>query len=346
MSYTAKDSFNEWYKKIDVVATAEVLAFRTEAINKILEYDDQEFWLDVIRIHYSLPLPTEQNKSKLISEFKKTDLVFPILDNAMLINVLASIILCFKLEDDSEELNTSIALAIINCNFLEHYKKNDVPVYEHALKFLKNSDSRRKVDYSALTDKIVDLTHELSEEDDETNLSKKKALEIAQIIKLHNVTQKVLLEESNVMWWLFSLHSKICDKNFSEIGSANILISARELYDLTQFSQVIDSGMSILNRVLLLSNDNKPFKNSSLFEAVNALDEPTKEKLLNGLEGVSTLTPCLLAVQKSLELNSDDDWAPLYKKASFGADVKKKKHKSLDIAYQMYKELIFIKSLI
>lgn len=119
-----------------------------------------------------------------------------------------------------------------------------------------------------------------------------------------------------------------------------VIPSAYELQQLTTFSQEIKSGRALLHKVLTLSNKSKAPKDISVLEAINAIPKEQRPKLLSDTSNVSEFTPCLLALKTAIEIKNTV-WPDTYAATSSNADIKSKKAQS-EIAFQFYRELIFI----
>jgi hypothetical protein len=345
MSYTAKDYFPDWYKVIEPKPDQEIINSRIAAIEKIITNKNKEFWLDVIRMHLGLIPKNSENKEKFIAEFRSTDGSFPITesDNQNLVKVLASIVLCFKLEIEDKNLNFLISLAAINSNFLNQYNiTSKIPVLDKALNYsLHYTREERECDFENELDEMDEIVN------DKEELDKDQINTMAQIIRSQIQAYKNLSEETNVLWWIFGEYSKICGDYFKNVGNFKMIIAgAKELSDIAEYSNGFQSAQPILHKALEKSENKKTdLKEISAFEVINTLTEDLKKKVINGSQDlISEFTPCLLALLKSIDFNKGEDWSNIYSKSSNGGDIKKK-FKQDELSYQFYKELSFIKLL-
>jgi hypothetical protein len=344
MNYTSEQLFSDWYKFFDGTATIETHAFRKEAITKIVTEEEIEFWLDVVRIALGIIPKTPTNNQTFIDAFKESDTTFPLINNDNLIKGLAAIALCFKLEDEEDEENNKISLAVINSTFLGQYEYDkNIPFVERAHAYYQASSS---------------ISRELEFEDDIKKINKIKknvgvanavinqadTIQLVQSVKTIINDNAIMSEELNVLWWLFGEYSKLSEKYFRQIDcKAMTILAAKELSDITKLPQGFYSAREILNRVLLASKSSKtPIKGISVFEAVNQIDEDMRKKIIQDKgDSISELTPCLLSIQKSIDMASGEDWSGAYKKQTTG-DIKKTVG-LIDIAFQVYREFLFVK---
>lgn len=346
MSYTSTKLFPTWYKKITPQVTAELVTLRVNAINELIKNDDINFWLDVIRMAYERPILDKKSRESIVEEFHKEDINFELISNDNLVRVLSGITLCFKIEDADFEENFAICLAVTNFNSLGQYKESEVPFREKAEQFLaetKNNLDEQELekDLEVLTETLESFEEEENEKEEEIPLNRSNYISILKTIKTLNSERARLAEELNSLWWLMGEHSKFYNDFFSNKGSVAMVIpSAYELQQLTTFSQEIKSGRALLHKVLTLSNKSKAPKDISVLEAINAIPKEQRPKLLSDTSNVSEFTPCLLALKTAIEIKNTV-WPDTYAATSSNADIKSKKAQS-EIAFQFYRELIFI----
>ncbi len=342
MNYTAKDLFPEWYKSIDPQLNQDLAEKRITAIQSLIKNDDIKFWLDVIRIAYGSKPKYEANLTKIIDEFHKLDIVFPLMSNENLLRVLSGIMLCFKIENDAYEEDFDICLGIVNFNFLGQYQEHEAPFKTMAQDFLANAG--RKVELNGIDESIQELTKTLEELEDEKKhitIENSDHITIIKTVQTLNTERERLAEELNSLWWLIGEYSSFYNDFFSKIGSLSMIIpSAYELYKLTTFSIEIKSAKALLQKVLTLSDKGKVPKETTILDAIDSIKQEDKSALLINSDNVSEFTPCLLALKTAFDIDATV-WPDTYAAKSKKADIKTKMA-SREIAFQFYRELIFI----
>ncbi|MES2654585.1 MAG: GTPase-associated system all-helical protein GASH [Bacteroidota bacterium] len=363
MSYSPNDLFPDWYKSVDINLDEKVISNRKKAIRKVITKTNIDFWLDVVKIHFGIK-PKESNKQEFVNEFRIADVTFPILDNDNLIKCLASIALCFKLEKENSNLNNVISLAILNTNALGQFEPiNHIPVNDFANQNLINipkDELIKEEDISRLDEIKNQLTLEEDEEngdeeesEDDTDedstiqLSNEEQVEIITTVQSLARTNLKLLEETNVLWWIFGEYTTVTNQHFKDAGSQKMALAAsKELSDLIQVSIGIASAKQLLNKVLLISNEGKTNnKKCNVPEVIKAFDDEHKNKMLKDKKGlISEATPYLMALNKSIGFAEGENWVDPYKRSNYNGDIEKE-FELLTLSYQFYREFIFLKLL-
>jgi hypothetical protein len=344
MKLTAKDLIIEWHRPFEVTPSEELINGRIAAIEKVKENTTKTFWLDLVRLYFGLPVKSTENRDAFIGSFREQETAFPVINNEILLKMLAGATLCFQLEEE-ETFNDFISLAILNCNFfnqLNPYDKVEVSKWAIRSLFAELSESFDDED----EDSLETLEENLENEDEEYTANKPDHLLLTKAVRSLISSNRRISEEVNVLWWIFGEKSRITNKYFDEVGFPGIiLIAGKELSDLTEVSNTFLSANPLLNKVLLIANKNKNLKKEySAYATINSVPEGFRSDILEiDLDYVSELTPCLFALNKSREFSSDDDWSGSYKKQSQGADIKKE-FSATQLAFQFYNELMFIKN--
>jgi len=377
MNYTAKDHFPDWYKATKITVTEGLVKSRIQAIDEIIKIEKKEFWLDLVRMAVGLKPKDPKTSQDFIKEFKDTDVTFPILNNEKLLETLAGITLCFKLEaQDLEEelkaeakepaeeakkeeetaeeteidyealtdLNTAISLSIININLLGQYKNEGIPFTEYAENYLgAKTYIERHHEEEDYDEQIATIHEELEGDDGEMSKEDNQTV----IKALQSVIQKniILSEELNILSWIFGEYSKYAKKFFQEAGLIPMITcSALELQEKAPKHHFLPSAKSLLHRILTISNSSKKLSNVTVYDAISPLPPEIKSFLTKHKDNISELTPYMLALMKSEEVDAGTDYSALYKKATNGGDIKKALRPEV-LAGQIYNELVFIKTL-
>lgn len=371
MAYTAKESFATWINQVEPAITQAQLDSRIASIHKAIgSKQESAFWLDVVRIAYGINPKEEKNKTDLVEFFRKPDQTIPIINNDHLIKVLASISLCFILEGKYEgiekvknaegvdqnkkkifnvdaDLNNSISLAISNANFLGQFAvTNGIPYKEYAEKWLMDSSANERPEIDVkIIEELNELDERIGEFEDEETIANDDYQLLIRAIKNNQHVNKTLQEEVDVLWWVFGGHSIPIGKSFKEIGLCGMsIVAPYELAEMTQNSSGFRASKQFLLKVLDQSRaENEVQKTIAPFSAINSLSDELKRKVIQDLENdISELTPCLLAIKKSLDYAANEDWSTGYKKITGDGDIKKSVP-LIDFAVQLYRELIFAK---
>lgn len=343
MSLSSKQMFPTWYKSILPQITNELLDQRIAAINILVVNDSMDFWLDVIRIANGIKVKNAATTTLLVDEFLKTDVNFPPVSNENILKVLSSILLCFKLERQDDELIQPISLAIVNLNFLGQHEESTIPFANRANLFLQNDiiqDEDIEDDITILNEALDNF----AEGEEETHPANSEYSAMIRAITVLNSQREKSAEEVNTLWWVLGEFSKSQNKFFIDIGSLGMIIpGAKELFDLTTYSRILLSAKALLQKVLIISNKGKHPSKATLLETVNATGSECKASLNNILSKASEFTPCLLATKVAID-SGTSDWEAAYRSVSANGNPKKKMEQG-DISFQFYRELIFISSL-
>lgn len=344
-NYTCKDHFPTWYKTIELNLTPDILQKRISAIEKIIQEENVELWLDIVKLAYGIVPGDQNNKDLVVDIFKEFDLSFPIQANDNIVKVLSQICLCFLFESKSH-LRQIVSLAIINLNFFEQYSSVEVPFYESAHKTDVVNETDVSFDVEEAVENLTIKAEALEEDEDgEEGMENEDTLNLINLVRYLSTENKKLKEETNVLWWLFTQYSNLNKAYFYELTLSKMVISsAYELFQITQNSGFLNSSKHILNKALIISNGNKTkLKELSLADVINETLDTVKDGIL-ALGDQSEFTPFLHAVNLEKSLGDLGLYKATFNK-KFGAGSIEKKFKPEELAFQFYAEMTFIKSL-
>lgn len=348
MSFTAKDHFADWYKSVDLELTPAKVDSRIDAINELLKEESIEFWLKIVHIHLGSSLVNDEDKNAFMKFFKDADTSFLLTDNENLIKTLASISLCFKLEEEDYHINNTISLAVINANFWGQYSPSDkVPTTEYAEKhYALACEDANEVEFDQTKlEKVKKKMQTTALSPDNTHNSVEilntHIIGLLDVVNNFSESHRALKDEVNVFWWLFGGFSRTKEELYKDIQVEEaVLIAARELFDLTNTYFCFPASEEFLSKILQLARTKgKPPIEVSVIDSVNKLTPDLKKSILTEIT-VSSLTPCLMCISKSLDVSEGTDWSELAKTSLLGADITQK-FDPVDIAFQVYKELFF-----
>ncbi len=342
--YTAKDYIVDWYKSIPAQIDETLKGYRISAIEKLLENENQTLWFDIVRLHRKLKLADEENKNEFVEAFRQFDSGFPLLKNDNIVQALAGITLCFLLESEPSGFIDEICLALVNTAL--HNNTNlvvDLPLNDYINDYLSRTDER----ISSGDDKIDEnFLFELDEkyENEEVEWTNEEQNTILKTIISLNKSNKFLSEESNILWWMFGSYSNSANNSFKTIGLNKMIpFAASDLAELTVFKTRINSARQLLNKALLISNDDKPLKNLTFFDILKELTDDERNILLTNTDKISDLTPLLFSILRSKDNVITDDWCDIFKKST-NINLKTKLNPVI-FSYQLYSEYIFLKEL-
>lgn len=345
MSSTAEYNFADWYRPVDSQLTAETQAFRLTAIRELLDTDDMDFWLDVIRMYRGLPVANEDSKTEFIRAFKDADPVFPVNGNDHLLQVLAGILICFQFEEDFR-LNTPIGLAVKSINFLGQYElSSNIPVLTNATTFLlEQSASLREINLYDQQEAITSLTNR-SDVSGYAFVARDHSVLTTAVNSLLQ-SQKVFSEETNILWWLFGEASQTYDQPFKTIGLPKAIpIIAKEIFDIIEFSLSNRKIDAIINKAISNCIQSKGSdKAYSPFDMISKFDGSEITPILTGFKPETEFTPILTAFSRFITMGKSSDWANIYASEFSGGDLKKTFQPSA-LASQILQELFLLHNL-
>jgi len=345
MSSTAEYNFADWYRPVDSQLTAETQAFRITAIRELLDTDDMDFWLDVIRMYWGLPVVSDDSKKEFIKAFKDADPVFPVTGNDHLLQVLAGILICFQFEEEFR-LNTPIGLAIKSINFLGQYElTSNIPVLKNAtLYLLEQSTNLRDTDFYAQQKEITTLISR-SEESGYAFVGEDHSILTNAVNSLFQ-SQKVFSEETNILWWLFAEASQTYDQPLKALGLPKAIpIVAKEIFDIIEFALSNRKIDAIINKAISNCIQSKGSdKAYSPFDMISKFDGPEITPILSGFKPETEFTPILTAFSRFVTMGKSADWASLYASEFNGGDLKKTFQPSA-LASQILQELFLLHNL-
>jgi hypothetical protein len=342
-NYTCEDHFPTWYRTIELTLNQETLQKRISAINKIIEEENSELWLDIVKLAHGIAIGNPEHKELFVSIFKEFDLSFPIQSNDNIVKVLSQISLCFLFESTTDL--RIISLAIINLNFFEQYSATDIPFYELARKVDAINEPDAIFNVNEAVENLKQKAEAIEEDvDGEETLESEDSLNLINLVTHISNENNRLKEESNVLWWLFTQYSTSNKAYFNEVGLSKMTASSPyELFEITSCSGFLISAKHILHKALIISNGNKvKLKELSILEVINDTLGKIKEEILL-LGHLDEFTPFLHAISLEKSLGDVNLWKGAFNK-KFGTGSCERKFKPEDLAFQFYTEMSFLKS--
>jgi hypothetical protein len=344
MSSQAEYNFADWYRPVDNQLTAETQTARIAAIKVLLEDDDQSFWMDVVRLFWSIPIKKTDNKNSFIKAFKDADPVFPVTGNDHLLKVLAGILLCFRFETFSV-LNNLIALSIKNVNFLGQYEGlGNVPVVQNSITYLIAESKEMRDIYTEPQEKEMNELNERKDEEDYEFVAADHVVVVDTLTAILHA-QKVFSEETNILWWLFGDASIIYEETLKSVGLPKAIpVIAKELFDLLEFSLGTPKINSIINKAISSGASGKGAKDYSPFDMISKFNSDEIDILLGDYKAETEFTPILSALSKFPIASKAADLVALYG-AEFHAGDLRKAFPPCQLAIQILNEYLLLKNL-
>ncbi len=358
--------FGEWYRAAKIEPKSEWLPKRWEAIEKFKLPKDGILWeLELVRLFNLQPAKDDKFTDTFQSAFQESDPTFPMRNNKVELSVLAGAKIIHCLEKYPSRFANIIALATLcnNCQGLAP----QVPVPDilaSATKYLikKAANLRSKKlfeintpnEYSPgslekLLEEVKNKSHEIDKR--VTNLLEQLVtaadnshLILTSVKEILN-RQKLLEEETNILWWLFGEYSRDLERPVRELTISKVcLVIGKELADLTNSIPGPFSAEAFLDKMISASKTEGTKKKNSIANAVNASSRDWRNRLISQTrnQAVIDFCPVHFAIEKSIETHGTDDWLPAFQKsASISA---KKNIAPLDLSKQIYQERLLIKA--
>ncbi|PSH02618.1 MAG: hypothetical protein CXZ00_16510 [Acidobacteria bacterium] len=249
-------SFGEWYRKANIQPRHEDLLARSQAIEVFTKNVDKNTIAELIRCFVGIPARDVTVIARFVEQLLATDTAFPTQNNALELQVLCGAALASVLEHSSHVADTA-ALLLISAAAPSFRKAPVVPdIVRNAQTYLMaRSAAVRKLDArpnvvgaehdqlieavkaACATNQAVQLQQPLDTMLKGLNDTLNKVASLAeQATRVLERSDNLLLEESNIVWWVFGGHSRDTGKRFSELppGFAAVL-AGKELADITRF---------------------------------------------------------------------------------------------------------------
>jgi len=361
------ENFADWYRVASVDPQQVPLDLRWKGVEDFAEDVEKSTSLDVVRLLFGKPTKSSDFDSTFRSAFKKVDDSFAMRANELEMEVLAGATIVHLLGSKNRGLADAVALAIVCADFQGLREKPTLgEIIELAQKHLhERSDGLRS---QLTTPSIKPLTVKSSDLVDNNTAQSTGALTwsvIQPVIEklgklpdklvtpinkaLEKLSLQMLLqqEESNMLWWLFSEHSRDIKTSMLQVGHpAASLVAGKELADLTLVLPGPVAAEAFLDRMLQVVAKNRKHKETTIQEALAA--RPIKEWKKQAIEEVNLdalddLCTVHFAMRQSADAMSNNEWAPAFeKRAGVQSDAGLS---PVLLAMQVYRERLLIKAM-
>ena len=373
--------FADWYRLVDLDPAPETLERRWRCVTAVADDLDAESALALVQILFQrTESPPHSKLQQFVNIIKGTDNSFPVAENRELLRVMLCATASLAISDGSVETADVVALAIRTARFqgLVPFGEPESVSLE-ASKYLQSEglSRRAKPIFSRLEaleapgDKTIEISSHKVEDAGEwtaanTNMKSLSAavtsLTLAlqqlrtRVARLHAETNsrlsslderfrddglRVLFEESEILWWLFSRTSEQLQCQFSELPRlSGALIVAKELADKTHILPGPPNSGAFLQRALEHIDEDT---SCSLTDVVD--DESTRSwrtSLVSKVDHLGPVTPMLVALAKSVDPDVTE-WQRAFQRITGVSPDKRLKVSAW--ARQFYDELLLAKAI-
>jgi hypothetical protein len=186
-----------------------------------------------------------------------------------------------------------------------------------------------------------------SEDEEDTDDLFKELVDIEEVSKplvnkLRQMRRELAMvsEETNMLWWLFSEHSRDSEERWSNFKFAAVpLMAGKELADLTSLMPGPVAARAFLDRVTR-SAKAKPPETVSISEAISSTSLEWRERYLAKyyVAALERLSPITFGIKMSVSSAQDNAWVPAFVQgAQIVGDAKIKPY---ILAYQLFLEAL------
>lgn len=351
--------FPDWYRVAGIQPDSENVVKRWAGVEAIVANLDTNKALDVARLFLGLTTLSTESKDQFSSAFRKTDPAFPMRDNDLELRVLSAAVAAHYLESQRTAAGDALALALVSGACVDLRPSMLLPeivtiaknyifqegqkVREHSevpeIKGIAKGDqlladaktTATQNNMPALVDALAAPLQELSA------TVAKSANDAANHL---NNAIATLIEQTNILWWIFAGISRDRSRPYAEIEFAEAcLVAGKELADLTELLPGPVAAPAVLDKVLSVANGTTA--NVSFEAAINTADAGWKQSCISTLDvQLDELCPIHSAFRSSADGSA---WIKAFE-AVWGIQVKKANPEALALAVQMYNERLLQKA--
>lgn len=263
--------FGDWYRKAAIQPSGEELTDRWRAIEGFVKKCDANKALELLRCFLSLAFKNPAVIQDFQQEFLNVDAAFPVANNEVLMQVLAASTLRSVIEQSTAVSDTAATFCV--SAVAVHFRKP--PIIPELLTIAQKYLFDRGIVVRQLNGRprIVGAKHDQLIEAVKTACATNSAVQLGapleNVLKSLNDTinkvaagteatvaaleknEKLLLEESNIVWWIFGERSRINGERFSDLDPALCaLLAGKELADLVKLLPGPIAAPAYLDRVI------------------------------------------------------------------------------------------------
>jgi hypothetical protein len=355
--------FSVWYRLAEVEPKGDDLPKRWAAVEAVVGSIDKPRAIEVARLYLGSASASLEFKDQFASIFQKNDPAFPMRANELELRVLAGAVVAQYLETQRSHIGDALALAVISGAAPSFRQSVLLPEIVTIAQDYAFQESQKVRSYSPAAEvkatvlKAEQLLNDVKTPAAQNNLPGTVEALAAPLQKLYLATTAVakssndavshlndlvasLVEQSNILWWVFAGSSRDVEKSFSSIELASAsLIAGKELADLTEVLPGPVAVPAVLDKILSVG---RPAAAAISFEAaITGVAGEWRQKCLDGQSGqLDDLSPIHLALRKAGEGVA---WKKSFESIS-GIKVSKLNLAPLTLAIQMYNERLLQKA--
>jgi hypothetical protein len=300
--------FSNWYRQAGIEPNAEELPKRWAAIEQYTPNKDAV--VSLVRVFNRLGNPKDSFPAEFLAALQAADPAFKTRDNDQEFAVLAGAELVDVLERSESGLGPIAALSLVCAaagNARPTPPVRDIP--EIATRYVGQQSTERGSSVTeigesgsrkalfnaieALGDPYEGLTAELRRLQHEVSL---------------------VSEESNMLWWLFSEHSRDDGRRWNTYSvPAVALMAGKELADLTLVVPGPVAAVAFLDRVIRSAKSKIPVS-VRVTDAINDVSVQWRQSYINKnyLSALEQVTPISHGIELSLASPQNDAWLPAF----------------------------------
>ncbi len=337
--------FGEWYRLAGIEPNGEILPKRWAAIEEYRPSRDDV--VSLARLFYDLGKPTEDFIEGFRNCFHKADPAFKMRDNDRELSVLAGAKLVDVMDHGNADLADLAALALVSAaagNLRSCPSVRDIP--EIAARYLSDRATNRALLGAGVAESepAAPLFEELAALGTPHKELAEEIQRLAEEIQQLRRQLSLVAEESNMLWWLFSEHSRDEQQRWATFSvPAVTLMAGKELADLTTVIPGPIAAAAFLDRVIRSAKAKSPTV-ISVKDAINAVTIQWRQRYMPGACPcqLEDLLPIGHAVKLSLESPANDAWLPAFVRATgIASDATIPPH---ILAYQVFLEGLLSRS--
>lgn len=350
--------FARWYADT-FMEEGEIRASRWKGVVDTAAAADWETIEVLVRYSFATNAPADGGKNEKLAE-KHRALLTSLSGNPAPLNPATSLrevqVLCAAVLVRLFASKPDAAIAVLNASF-DGKRRPELPMDITGLasralaEFTRKKHARRdakdfelaapKLEFEVSEDALATFTAEQWQGELES-LREITANSIQSVVEGQNRVARMLRnqialgeEELQMLWWVIGDHSQIADIPFAKIEAAlKPLLLAKELGQLTQVSPGPVSIAAMLSRAGLTD------KAVKVESAANAADRDWAKAITGSLHISPATTPLHFALEKRVEVGSDDAWLPVW--ASMTGLPADAAMPAISLAKQFYREHLFL----
>jgi hypothetical protein len=329
--------FAEWYRSAGITPDGEILPKRWAAIEEYQPGRDDI--VSLARLFCRLGKPNEVFLNAFRASFQKTDPAFPMRDNDQELVVLAGAELVDTIQRSAVNVADFAALSVA-CAAAQNMRGRPavVDIPEIAVRYLAERSIDRAVDgdgSDAPSSKplFAALTALGAPHDGVPKEFERLQRELS-----------VVSEESNILWWLFSEHSRDLKEPWKKFGvPAVTLLAGKELADLTRVIPGPVAATAFLDRVIRCAKS-KPPASMLVTDAIKGVTMEWRQRYVS--QGCPAQIEELLPISHGLKISlmSPDEaaWVSAFTQGTgIKADVELPPNV---VAYQLFLEALLCRA--